>query len=110
MYPNVVYSQACLETGHFKSRLFIENNNLFGMKIPKQRATLNIGDLEFAKFNNWKECVLDYAIWQAKYCSKFKTEDEYLNYLQKVYAENKLYKKLLLNMMKNGNHISRKEM
>ena len=101
MFPKIVYAQSYLETGIFKSPLFKENNNLFGMKIPRQRATLNIGTLEFAKFNNWKECVLDYTIWQAKYCGKLKTEIEYLDYLQKVYAENKLYKKLILKIVNN---------
>src|SRR6187402_1570007 len=31
-FPNIVLAQAELESGHFKSVMFKENNNLFGMK------------------------------------------------------------------------------
>ena len=30
-YPDIVYAQAILETGWFTSRLYLENNNLFGL-------------------------------------------------------------------------------
>ena len=28
-YPHIVYAQSLLETGHFKSNIFLEGNNLF---------------------------------------------------------------------------------
>ena len=31
-FPHVVYAQSILETGRFKKPIFLENNNLFGMK------------------------------------------------------------------------------
>ena len=37
-HPEVVLRQARIESGNFKSRVFLENNNMFGMKIPYKRA------------------------------------------------------------------------
>ena len=34
-YPHIVLAQAILETGTFESKIFKENNNLFGMKEPE---------------------------------------------------------------------------
>jgi uncharacterized FlgJ-related protein len=54
----VVYAQAVLETGHFKSKSFKEGNNLFGMKVAKQRPTTAVGEyLGHAKYNSWQESV-----------------------------------------------------
>jgi hypothetical protein len=31
-YPHIILAQAKLESGHFKSTIFLENNNMFGMR------------------------------------------------------------------------------
>jgi hypothetical protein len=33
--PEIVFIQALIETGYFKSELFLEANNLFGMRYPR---------------------------------------------------------------------------
>jgi len=40
----LITAQAGFETGNFTSVIFKENNNLFGMKLPKVRKTTAIGE------------------------------------------------------------------
>lgn len=91
-YPHIVYAQAVLETGHFHSMVFRYNNNLFGMKEARQRATTNKGaDLGYAMYHHWKESVLDYALYQCAYLSRINSEDKYYRYLSENYAGDKRY-------------------
>lgn len=91
-FPHIVLAQARIETGHFKSKIFKENKNLFGMKEAKQRPTTNQGtENDHAYYKNWHESVVDYALYQAKYLSNIKTENEYLEYLRQNYAEDPKY-------------------
>lgn len=91
-FPDIVLAQARIETGHFKSKVFKENNNLFGMKEAKQRLTTNRGtENNHAFYDNWKQSVQDYALYAATYLSKIKTEGEYLEYLGQNYAEDPNY-------------------
>tara|TARA_Y100001958_G_C21239371_1_gene566632 strand:- start:581 stop:1054 length:474 start_codon:yes stop_codon:yes gene_type:complete len=95
-FPHIVLAQAILETGYYESRIYNENNNLFGMKQARARATTALGtQLGHAYYNNWKESVTDYALYQAAYLNKLRTEKKYLNYLDKNYAEAKDYDKKL---------------
>tara|TARA_R110000751_G_scaffold11075_1_gene39707 strand:+ start:1522 stop:2145 length:624 start_codon:yes stop_codon:yes gene_type:complete len=87
-FPDIVFSQARYETGNFKSLVFRENSNLFGMKVANSRATTNKGEQHnHAIFDNWQMSVLDYALWQNAYGRKFKTRESYMQYLKDVYAE-----------------------
>jgi uncharacterized FlgJ-related protein len=94
-HPEIVFAQALLETGEFTSKLFKTHNNLFGMKIPKQRETLAINyksNKGYAKFNHWTISVEDYALFQNYIFKKKKLEQaEYFKYLDKRYAEDKKY-------------------
>lgn len=72
LYPEIVLQQAKLETGNFSSYLFLECNNLFGMRVPQHRecAPGLIGETYYhAEYDSWRQSVLDYAIWQ-KYMIK----------------------------------------
>jgi uncharacterized FlgJ-related protein len=91
-FPHIVIAQSQIETGYYSSKIFKENNNLFGMKVATQRPTTNKGtENNHAYYENWKASVIDYALYQAKYLSKLKTEDEYLQYLSQNYAEDPNY-------------------
>ena len=91
-FPHIVYAQAKLESRNFKSRIFRENHNLFGMKVARKRPTTNKGEqYNHAYFDSWKDCVVDYAFYQAAYLSDLKTEHEYLEYLKLNYAEDGKY-------------------
>jgi len=99
-FPHIVYAQARLESGNFKSPIFLENNNLFGMKVARRRPTTNKGENRgHAYFDSWKECVLDYAFYQAAYLNDIKTERQYLQYLRTNYAEDPGYYTQLLKLM-----------
>lgn len=105
-FPHIVIAQAHIETGHFKSKVFKENNNLFGMKEAKQRPTTNKGtENDHAFYNHWHESVVDYALYQAKYLSSIKTENEYLEYLRQNYAEDPNYISKLKEIIKENNDL-----
>jgi hypothetical protein len=86
-FPHIVLAQARLESGNFKSRIFLENNNFFGMKQAKRRPTTNKGtQYGHAVFETWQDCAVDYAFYQAAYLNDLRTEDEYYQYLSASYA------------------------
>ena len=90
-HPHIVFAQMRLESGNFKSDLAKNNDNFFGMKYPRQRATMAQGvDRGYAYYRSWSYSVLDYAIWQRRYASGL-TEDEYFEMLSEKYAEDKAY-------------------
>ena len=98
-FPNVVWKQALIESNRFKSPVFLEANNCFGMKISVSRPNMQIGEyLGFAEYRNVHECLADYAIWQMAYCKEIKTEEEYIDFLDKIYCPNQGYKELLKQM------------
>ena len=91
-FPHIILAQAKLESGNFKSHMFIENNNIFGMKEAKKRPTTNKGTQNgHAYYENWKDCVIDYAFYQAAYLNDIKTEEQYYQYLAGSYAEDPGY-------------------
>ena len=103
-FPHIVLAQSILETGYWESRIYQENNNLFGMKQARARATTAKGtQLGHAYYDGWKESVTDYALYQAAYLNKLRTEKKYLNYLDRNYAEAKNYDKNLLAIIEREN-------
>jgi hypothetical protein len=87
-FPDIVYKQTLLESNHFKSLVFKENNNMFGMRISKTRPTTHISEnLNHASYKHWKDCVVDYALWQASYTRKINTEEQYYQFLDEVYCD-----------------------
>jgi hypothetical protein len=87
-FPDIVFAQARYESGNFGSRIFLENHNLFGMKVANVRATTALGEqYGHAYYSNWKQSVLDYALYQNAYTRKLKTREEYMTYLKNYYAE-----------------------
>jgi|GEM_PF-581255 len=91
-YPHIVYAQAILETSNFQSRIFKENNNIFGMKQAVIRITKSLGtQYEHAYYKNWMESLDDYALYSSTYLSSLTTESEYFNYLGQNYAEDTQY-------------------
>jgi uncharacterized FlgJ-related protein len=100
-YPHIILAQAKLESGHFKSTIFLENNNMFGMKEAKLRANLAKGtNRNHAYYDTWQDCILDYALYYSTYLSDIKTEGEYFEYLRQNYAEDKTYVQRLKQIIK----------
>jgi uncharacterized FlgJ-related protein len=102
-FPDIVYAQARLESNGFSSRIFKENNNMFGMKQSTRRSSTNKGEqFGHAYYDTWRESVLDYALWQCKYLSSIHTRAEYLQYLKQNYAEDPNYYNKLIKIINNG--------
>jgi len=91
-YPHIVYAQSLIETGGFKSTIFKDNHNLFGMKQARVRCNIAQDTKRgHAYYNHWTESVIDYALYQTSYMYKIKSEDQYFAHLSKSYAEDPNY-------------------
>ena len=98
--PEIVYGQALLESGHFSSTLFLESNNLLGMKHPKVRETLSTGEFKgFSVYANWLDCVKDYALWQKYYKDKGHNMEDYYAFLGNVYCPEENYVNLVKQLI-----------
>jgi hypothetical protein len=87
-FPHIVLAQSIVETGHWTSKIFLENNNLFGMKEAYVRVHTAKGtQYGHAYYENWEESVYDYAFYQCRYLGAIRTEAGYFNYLSHSYAE-----------------------
>lgn len=106
-FPHIVYAQAVLESNNFKSNMFIENNNMFGMKEAMVRISTAKGTQNgHAFYDDWKDCLYDYALYSARYLGSITSEEDYLNYISQNYAEdgeyiNKLKKVIVDNRIIN---------
>lgn len=99
-HPHIVLAQMKLENGNYTSKLALENNNYFGMKQPRKRATTSIGEKNgYASYKSWVHSVLDYALWQKEY-AKGLTENQYLDSLGS-YAEDESYTLKIKKLSKN---------
>lgn len=84
-HKDIVYAQAILETGNFKSKVCKENNNLFGLYNSKEKR--------YYKFKHWTESVVAYKEWIQK---KYQSPNNYYTFLENInYAEDKEYTRLL---------------
>ena len=89
-HPEIVYAQAILETGHFRSKVCKEYNNLFGL--------YNSYKGDYYKFDHWSESVVAYLNY-IQY--RYKPPDDYYQFLIKIgYAEDLQYVEKLKNIVK----------
>ena len=90
-HKDIVYAQAVLETGHFKSKTCLKYNNLFGLYNSKENR--------YCKFKHWTESVVAYKEWIQK---KYQPPNNYYAFLKEInYAEGKNYTRLLKEIVKN---------
>jgi len=103
-YPEIVLAQARLETGGYKSRIFRENHNLFGMKEAVRRINTAQGtQYNHAYYEHWRESVYDYAFYQCRYMGQVRSREEYFNLLSQSYAEDPMYVTKLKNEIQKRN-------
>lgn len=80
-HSDIVYAQAILETGHFKSVGCLEHNNLFGLYNSKAKR--------YCRFNHWTESVIAYKEWIQR---RYKPPEDYYRFLQRMgYAKDPRY-------------------
>jgi len=113
-HKEIIMKQAILETGYFKSRLFKQNCNLFGMKMPKRRTTTAIGSNHgFAAYYHWTRSVDDYIVLQQSWKIKLLKfyNDGYEVLILAKYAENPKYIEILkhIKILSYGDNTSDRE-
>lgn len=90
-HPQIVYAQAVLETGHFKSNVCLNYNNLFGLYDSKNK--------DYYKFNHWTESIVAYKEWIQK---KYQPPNNYYVFLEEInYASDKEYISILKSIVNN---------
>lgn len=108
-FPEFVFAQALLESGHFTSKLTKLNNNLFGMRIPTKRETVAIGKSRsgYAIYDHWTQSVEDYLLFQDYVINVrgYNTKEKYIGYLNRLYSESDGYVKKLNTIIKNHKSI-----
>lgn len=89
----LVYAQAKHETGNFKSDIYIENNSLFGMKVPRKRKTTVKGEGRgHATYSSRISSIYDYFLRQQYFHISYITVQQYIEKTkQSAYAEDTKY-------------------
>ena len=84
-FPELVFAQAIKESG-FKSYLWENNNNPFGMKDANKRPNMQNGTQDgYGYYDTWKDAALDYAFYQCYVgLSRLRTQEEYLECLKRM--------------------------
>ena len=79
--PKIVTAQAILETGWFRSKVFREYNNPFGL--------FNSRTMQYFRFRHWSDAVIMYRDNIQK---RLKRNEDYYNFLKRIgYAEDEDY-------------------
>ena len=64
---NEIFRHAQIESGNFRSKIFKNQNNAFGMRLAKRRKTLaNDRKRGYAVYDKWYDSVYDYWLWYEK--------------------------------------------
>lgn len=103
-HPDIVLAQAILESGYLTSQVFIENNNLFGMRFPERRPTVALSENRgYSVYDCWTDSVKDYKLFQDfLFRRKEKNRDEYFDYLNRIYAEDPNYVPFLKKVIEDN--------
>lgn len=104
----IIVAQAKHETGDFTSLIFVENNNLFGLKQPKKRKTTCVGtNRGHGVYSSLEDCVIDYIYYMEarkmpfheisvrKYVNLLKKKGYFEDDLEKYYKAVKKHRKQL---------------
>ena len=93
-HKDIVYAQAILETGYFKSKCCKERNNLFGLRGK-----------HYHSYKHWSESVIAY---KEKIQSRYRPGEDYYEFLKRIYyAENLQYTNVLKRIVDGKNRRTR---
>jgi len=104
-FSHIVLAQAILESSNFKSQVFKNNLNCFGMRVAAQRFTFAINSHDYgtyAKYESVEDCILDYKAFQIQNALFITTDAEYFKLLSNIYAEDKSYISKLKQIIKKN--------
>lgn len=94
-HKEIVYAQAILETGHFKSGGCKKGNNLFGLRGK-----------HYHRYSHWSESVKAY---KEKIQSRYRPGEDYYKFLKRIhYVENPQYINILKRIVDGENRRTRK--
>lgn len=100
-HPEIILIQSKIESNNYRSSLFLHNKNLLGMKVSGVRTSINNGQRAgYQKYSTWKQCINDYVLWGYTHNFDQLGENEYINLLQKIYAEDPNYGNKIRKMLK----------
>lgn len=99
IFPEIVYTQAVLETHFFTSAIYKENKNMFGMKYNKRGYALTV-NRGHALYSSTLNSIKDYAAWQKimvksheTYFNKtIKTKEDYFFFLENIVINKQVYR------------------
>lgn len=88
-HPEIVFAQALVESGYFRSKLFLLGHNCMGMHRAIKRQCMAIGlCMKHARYRTWIDQVKDIRLWQDYFLhGKRLTTEQYLNKLSKYAAD-----------------------
>ena len=90
-FPEIVYAQARLESGNFKSKLFQTKNNFLGLYNSKIK--------DFYEFDHWTDCIKGYkTLLQFKYKGDNNIETYYEFLINLPYAQDPNYTQKIRKM------------
>lgn len=97
-YPDILLKQAKIESGNYKSNVYVNSCNLYGMRKVGKRNTTQRGTYNgYGVYDNWCLSVLDRMLWDIFYFKNIKpSREEYLKAMS-VYAEDENYINKLSN-------------
>jgi uncharacterized FlgJ-related protein len=100
-YEDVIVAQYIIESGAGTSNIYKQNNNFLGLKEPHSRPTTCIGtNLGHAAYLQWTDCILDYSLWQTMCARGINSQEEYIQLLGSIYAEDQSYMDKINNILK----------
>ena len=90
LFPEFALKSSVYESGHFKSRICLEGNNIFGITYVKSKYQIGWIDgqegLKFGKYASVKDCIKHYKQIQANYAKnidrKYSDNKDYTNSLK----------------------------
>lgn len=104
-FSHIVMAQAVLESSNFKSQVFKNNLNCFGMRVAAQRFTFAINSHDYgayAKYESVEDCILDYKAFQIQNALFITTDSEYFKLLSSIYAQDDNYISKLKQIIKKN--------
>lgn len=90
-FPDIVWAQTQIESAGYTSELAINFNNITGMEWSTGRPTTskNVGN-RFAYYSCFRDCLVDYAIWQTFCTRRDISREDYFKLLDRVYCPSNL--------------------
>jgi len=91
-YEDVIVAQYKIESGEGTSNIYKQNHNFLGLKEAKLRPTTALGtNLGHAYYDKWESCLIDYSLWQLSNTRGINSQEEYVQLLGSMYAEDNSY-------------------